>query len=105
MRGGGSHQRVGDLGVDVVERVGGLVEVVERGGVADEIGARVDGGAQVAVIDAVDGVSRLVGDVLMAARSEADDDDRAVAVRRRASASRSAETHDRGGRGVERSVA
>ncbi len=40
-----------------------------------EIGARVDGGTQVAVIDPVDGVTRLVGDVLMAARSEADDDD------------------------------
>ncbi len=75
MGGGGSHQRGGDLGVDVVERVGGLVEVVERDGVADEIGARMDGGAQVAVIETVDGVARLVGDVLMPARSEADDDD------------------------------
>ncbi len=70
-------------GVDVVERVGRLVEVIEGGGVADEVGARVDRGAQVSMLDAVDGAACLVGDVLVAAGAESDHDDAWPGVGRR----------------------
>jgi hypothetical protein len=49
--------------------------VVERGRLADQVGARVDGRAQVTVRDAGDRLDRLGRDVLLAPRPEADDDD------------------------------
>ena len=75
VRRGGSSQRVGDLGVDVVEGVGGLVEVVERGGVGYESGRWVDRGAQESVGGAFDGVEGVDGDVFVATGAEADDND------------------------------
>ena len=75
MRVGGRDEAVDDLGVDVVEAVGRLVDVVERGSVGDEVGARVAAGAQEADGDAVDGGERLRGDEPVAARPEPDDGD------------------------------
>ncbi len=72
---GRGHERVGDLGVDLVEGVGAVVEVVERGGVSHEIGRRMDRGAQVAVRGMFDRSERLDGDVVATARTQADDDD------------------------------
>ena len=71
----GGDEPIGDLGVDVVERVGRLVHVVERDGIGHEVGRRMSAGAQEAPGDALDRGERLDGDVLGAPRPEPDDDD------------------------------
>ena len=72
---GGCHEHLGDLGVDVVEGVRSVVEVIERRRSLDEIGRWMDLRAQVAVGGAGDLVAGLDGHVVVAARSETDDDD------------------------------
>ena len=72
---GGAAQRCGDVGVDRVEGVRSVVEVVERDGVRHEVGRRVDRRAQVAVGGAGDRLAGLDGDVIVAAGAEPDDDD------------------------------
>ena len=69
------HERVDDLRVDVVVPRRRLVEVVEAGRRGDEVGARVDRRAQVAVRDAGDRGAGRVGHVLVVARAEPDDRD------------------------------
>ncbi len=73
--GGGEHKTLGDLAVHVGERIGRLVDLVERRRLAEERGGWVAGGANEAVGMPGDCVKRLVGDVLGAARPETDDDD------------------------------
>ena len=68
-------ERLGDRRVHVGEAIGGLVDVVERRRRRHQVGARVPGRAQVAVRDPLDRLQRLDGDVLVAARTEPDDDD------------------------------
>ena len=84
MLGGGGDEPVDDLGVHVGERVGLLVDVVERRHLDDAIverrltdhrGRRVHRGAQEAVRVRGDGFERLHGDVRRIARAEADDGD------------------------------
>jgi hypothetical protein len=67
---------VHDRRVHVVVRRRRLVEVVERRGVADDTGARVDRGAQIAMRDAGDRVPGLGRHVPVASGPEADDRDR-----------------------------
>ena len=71
----GGHQAVGDLGVHRRERVGSLVDVIERGRVWNEVGAGVHRCAQKALRDPSDLRPRVVGDVLGATRAEPDDGD------------------------------
>ncbi len=73
--GSGRSERVGDLAVHVVERVGGVIEVVERGGVGHQVGRRVHRRAQVAVGGPLDRRSGLDGHVVVATGAESDDDD------------------------------
>ena len=75
MFGGRADQRRGDLGVDVVEGVRSVVEVVERGGVGHEVGRWVDRRSKVAVRRVLDRVQGLDGDVVVPARPETDNDD------------------------------
>ncbi len=62
--GGGGNQPVGDLGIDVVEGVGPLVQVVERDRVVHEMGRGVHRCAQEAMRNARDRRQRLAGHVV-----------------------------------------
>ena len=68
-------EALGDLGVDVGEPVGGLVQLVERDRIGNEVGTRVPAGAQVTALDATDGGERFGGDLPAAARPEPYHDD------------------------------
>ena len=72
---GGSNQRRCDVGVDGVEGVRSVVEMVECRRVGHEVGRRVDRRAQVAVLGMSDRLTGLDGDVIGAAGAESDDDD------------------------------
>ena len=66
---------VGDLVVHLVERVDGVVKVVERDCVGHDVGRRVDRGAQVAMGGPFDRLERLDGDVVATAGAETDHHD------------------------------
>ena len=93
---GGVDQGVGDLDVDVVERVGRFVHVVERGCVRYQRRRRMPPRAQEADVDALDRLDRLDGDVVGAARVRA--------RRRRCCRSRSNVTVDPAGIEVARRI-
>ena len=74
---GRGDEALDDLGVHILEAVGRFVDVIETRRPGDDMGARVSGGAQVAVADPLDRRQRLGGDVPVAARPQPDDGDRA----------------------------
>ncbi len=75
VHGGRGDEPLGDLGVDVGERVSVLVDVVERRRRAEQSGRWMARRAQEAVLVGGDGIERLAGDVPRVAGPEADDRD------------------------------